>query len=148
MRNPKILIVMLGLIIILVLILLLRFLNKPITPAERPKPTAGLTQSPIIEELVILNTSANQEVFVTQPITLTFNKPVKTASVVAQSTPGVNLKITNSDKLDEISIIPESIIWKYNTGYTITIMEAEAYDGKKLNKEFEIKFQTLPYSGI
>lgn len=145
MFKPKTLLLIITLLFILGLLFFIKILfpegNQPLKTS--PLPTQLKTDFKVL-------TSNTPEVKISsvEPLKVSFNTPADNEALRIKITPEVGFLPTFDQSLTVLSIAPETT-WGYDLIYTVVISkETKSKTGIKLGKDYEIKFKTLPYSGI
>lgn len=85
---------------------------------------------------------------VTDPLVLTFSKPVDESSIFIGVKPETTISATFDSSKKVLTISPIQT-WVYATSYNITVSkDARSIDGFSLSEDKKFTFQTANYSGI
>jgi|SRR3989344_6904514 len=134
MINPKTKFLIIFLIVLIVILLLIQFFNKPTAQKEEVQPILQFDQSENKEKLII--TSSNQELLgVTEPLKLSFNVPESLSSINYKLTPDTKVDLSFDSSNKELTITPTAA-WIFNTKYELII------NGQTIN------FTTVERTGI
>ncbi|GEM_PF-5481777 len=139
---------LIGIVIIIMLVQVFKF-SQPGTPApakSTPLPIVQYTPPPQFR--IVSTDITNQPVFVTDTITLTFDRPANNEKLAFEITPEEKVLALFSPDLTRVTFTPFNA-WHFNTSYTIKVLKStQSSDSQFLDKDYEFSFQTKPYTGI
>ena len=154
MLSTKIIYLFLFLIFILVIILVARIFLDPSTstqpePIKVFEPISTKPKQALQSNLTIISTNLTAKpIGVTQTITFKFNRPVDNETLSLQINPEEDVLPLFDQTLTELTLEPSNT-WGFDKSYSVKIFRTtKSKDGYSLDKDYEFKFQTLPYSGI
>lgn len=139
---------LIGIVIIIMLVQVFKF-SQPSTPAPAKSTPLPITQyTPAPEFHIVSATVTDQPIFVTDTITLTFDRPANNEKFVFEITPEEKVLALFNPDLTKITFTPFNA-WDFDTQYSIKVLKStQAKDNQFLDQNYEFSFQTKPFIGI
>lgn len=142
---PKTVYLILLLLFLLAVLAIVQFSIKPKSQPE----VVEESKKTMVESFRIVSSTVPEEfIGITEPIKLTFSKPVILSSLFYEFTPKTEVRAYTDSTQTEVTFDPKDA-WNFESEYSLRISkESQATDGQALDKEYTYIFKTYPHSGI